>query len=134
MSRFCLDTSAYIQFRRGDPETVAVIDGASWIGFPTVTLGELYAGFHLSHRPERDIEHLAAFLAHPVVAVIAVDQEVARQFGQLVAELRAAGKPLPPNDIWIAASAAHTSSVVLTHDSHFARIARVGSVILKAGR
>ena len=48
VSRYCLDTSAYIHFLRGDPETVAAIDGASWVGFPVIALGELHAGFSLS--------------------------------------------------------------------------------------
>lgn len=131
MSRFCLDTSAYIQFRCADARTVAAVDGASWIGFPVVALGELYTGFSLApERSESDLAVLRDFLSHPVVEKIAVDDEVARQYGQLVAELRAAGTPLPSNDIWIAACAARTSSVVLTHDRHFARITRVGALIL----
>jgi len=130
VSRFCLDTSAYIQFRRGDPQTTAAIDGASWLGFPTIALGELYAGFLLTSSREEDSARLRDFLAHPVVESIPVDDEVARQFGRIVGDLRAAGTPLAVNDIWIAACAARTSSVVLTHDARFARIVRVGSVIL----
>ena len=131
MSRYCLDTSAYIRFRGGDPRTTAAIDGASWLGFPVIALGELYTGFRLTGPREEDSAHLRDFLAHPVVESIPVDDETARQYGQLVADLRAAGSPLPPNDIWIAACAARTSSVVLTHDARFARIVRVGSVILQ---
>jgi tRNA(fMet)-specific endonuclease VapC len=131
VSRYCLDTSAYIQFRRGDPQTATAIDGASWVGFPTIALGELYTGFFLTGPREKDSAHLSDFLAHPVVESVSVDDEVARQFGRLVTELRRAGTPLPANDIWIAACAARTSSVVLTHDAHFARIVRVGSVILE---
>ncbi len=130
MSRFCLDTSAFIQFRRGDPETTAAIDGASWLGFPTIAMGELYAGFLLTGPRDEDSAHLRDFLAHPVVESIPVDDEVARQFGRIVGDLRTAGTPLPATDIWIAASAARRSSVVLTHDARFARIVRVGSVIL----
>ncbi len=131
MSRYCLDTSAYIEFLRGDSRAVATIDRASWIGFPTVALGELYAGFALSARHREDAVRLRNFLAHPAVETIQVDDEVAHEYGQLVAELRANGTPLPANDIWIAACAARTSSVVLTRDSHFTRIARVGCVVLR---
>lgn len=130
MSRYCLDTSAYIRFLRGDSETVAAIDGASWIGFPVIALGELHAGFRLSGEHAGDQTRLRDFLAHPVVEPIHLDPEVARQFGRIVAELRTAGTPLPSNDIWIAACAARTSSVVLTHNSRFTRIARVGCVVL----
>ena len=130
MSRYCLDTSAYIQFLRGDPQTIAAIDGASWVGFSVIALGELHAGFCLSGERVEDQARLRDFLAHPVVEPIPVDPEVARQYGQIVAELRKAGTPLPPNDIWLAACAARTSSVVLTHDSRFTRIVRVGCVVL----
>jgi len=131
VSRYCLDTSAYIEFLRGDSRAVATIDRASWVGFSTIALGELYAGFALSLRHEEDATRLRDFLAHPVVETIQVDDEVAHEYGQLVAELRAAGTPLPANDIWIAACAARTSSLVLTCDSHFTRIARVGCVVLR---
>ena len=130
MSRYCLDTSAYIHFLRGDPETVAAIDGASWVGFPVIALGELHAGFSLSGQHAGDQARLRDFLAHPVVEPIHVDPEVARQYGQIVAELRTAGTPLSPNHIWIAACAARTSGVVLTRDSRFTRIVRVGCVVL----
>ena len=130
VSRYCLDTSAYIHFLRGDPETVAVIDGASWVGFPVIALGELHTGFSLTGQHAGDQARLRDFLAHPVVEPIHVDPEVARQYGQIVAELRTAGKPLPQNHIWIAACAARTSSVVLTHHAYFTRIVRVGCVVL----
>ena len=130
MSRYCLDTSAYIHFLRGDPQTIAAIDGASWVGFPVIALGELHTGFCLSGEHVEDRARLRNFLAHPVVEPIPVDPEVARQYGQIVAELRKAGTSLPPNDIWIAACAARTSSVVLTHHAYFTRIVRVGCVVL----
>lgn len=133
MSRYCLDTWAYIEFVHGDPRAVAAIDSASWVGFPTISLGELYTGLSLSRGREREAARLIDFLAHPVVETIPVDNEVAHEYGHLVAELRRAGTPLPANDIWIAACAARTSSVVLTRDSHFARIARVGCVVLRPG-
>lgn len=131
MNRYCIDTSAYIEFLRGDPDAVGTIDSASWIGFPTIALGELYTGFSLSPSDEREASRLIDFLAHPVVETIPVDDQVAHEYGHLVADLRRAGTPLPANDIWIAACAARTSSVVLTYDSHFARIARVGCVVLR---
>ncbi len=131
MSRYCLDTSAYIQFLRGDADAVAAIDGAGWIGFPTISLGELYTGFSLSAGHEQDAARLRDFLAHPVVETIPVDDEVAHEYGQLVAGLRRIGTALPANDIWIAACAARTSSVVLTCDSHFERISRVGCIVLR---
>ena len=128
--RYCLDTSAYVRFLRDDAATVAAIDRAAWVGFPVIALGELYTGYALTGNRPSELEGMRGFLAHPVVEIIPVDDGVARAYGQIVAELRRAGTPLPTNDVWIAACAVRTSSVVLTHDRHFTRIARIGCELL----
>ena len=106
------------------------MDSARWIGFPVVALGELYTGYALTGNRPSKLEGMRAFLAHPVVEVIPVDDGVARAYGRIVAELRKAGTPLPTNDVWIAARAVRTSSVVLTHDRRFTRIDRIGCELL----
>ncbi len=130
MSRYCLDTSAYSHFQRGDERVTELVDRAEWVGVPTVTLGELRAGFLLGAHRERNEALLREFLAHPVVEVLAVDDEVSRHYAEIVAELQRAGTPLPTNDLWIAATAARRGALVLTHDEHFEEIARVGSLVL----
>ncbi len=134
MSRYCLDTSAYSHFQRGDRQVVELVDQAEWIGVPAVTLGELRAGFRLGARPERNETLLQEFLAHPVVEVLPIDEEVSRHYAAMVTDLRRAGTPLPTNDIWIAATAARGGALVLTHDGHFEKIARVGALVLPADR
>jgi tRNA(fMet)-specific endonuclease VapC len=129
MSTYCLDTSAYSNFRRGHDELVSVIDRADWIGIPTVTMGELRTGFLLGARRERNELELDEFLANPVVEVLEVDAEASRHYAEIVADLRRAGTPLPTNDIWIAATAARHGASVLTCDEHFERIARVGTAL-----
>jgi predicted nucleic acid-binding protein len=130
MSRYCLDTSAYSHFLRGREEVVAILDRAEWVGVPTVTLGEIRTGFLLGGHRLRNESELQSFLANPVVEVLVVDEEVSRHYGEIVAHLRAAGTPLPTNDIWIAATAARSGALVLTYDRHFEAMARVGSVVL----
>lgn len=132
MSAYCLDTSAYSNFRRGHEELVALIDQADWIGVSTVTMGELRTGFLLGSRRERNESELDEFLANPVVEVLQVDAEASRHYAEIVADLRRAGTPLPTNDIWIAATAARHGAAVLTCDEHFEQIARVGTVLFDA--
>lgn len=129
MSAYCLDTSAYSNFRRGHEELTALIDRADWIGIPTVTMGELRTGFLLGGRRERNEAELDEFLVNPVVEVLEVDAEASRHYAEIVADLRRAGTPVPTNDIWIAATAARHGATVLTCDEHFERIARVGAVL-----
>ena len=131
MNRICLDTSAYSNFRRGETRAVQAIDRAEWVGVPSIVLGELRAGFLLGTRTERNIAELQTFLRHPAVEPIAVDDEVAHIYGEIVVDLRASGTPIPTNDIWIAACAIRTDAAVLTFDAHFRNIARVDSMVIE---
>ena len=130
MNRLCVDTSAYSNFRRGEPRVVRQMDRADWIGVPSVVIGELWAGFLLGTRSERNADEFGEFLNHPVVEVIAIDEDVARLYGEIFVDLRESGRPLPTNDIWIAATAVRTGAAVLTFDRHFREIGRVGSIVL----
>jgi tRNA(fMet)-specific endonuclease VapC len=132
LSSFCLDTSAYSNFRRGNEELATLLDQAELVGVPTIALGELRTGFLLGDRRERNERGLNVFLDNPVVQVLPVDSETSRQYAEIVAELRKAGTPIPTNDIWIAATAARNGTTVLTCDDHFERIGRVGSVVIEA--
>ena len=132
MSRYCLDTSAYSHFKRGHPRVVEVIDGADWIGVPAIVLGELWVGFLLGGRRERNEADLAEFLRHPVVEELPIDDEVGRIYAEIVVALRQSGTAVPSNDIWIAAAAARAGATVLTYDPHFSAIARAGSLVLRA--
>jgi tRNA(fMet)-specific endonuclease VapC len=131
VSRYCLDTSAYSNFNWGEPQVVKIIDSAEWVGVPTITLGELRAGFLLGKLRERNESGLRDFIASPIVDVLPVDAEVSRHYAEIVVDLRQAGTPIPTNDVWIAAVAARVGAVVLTYDAHFEKIVRVGSMVLK---
>jgi len=127
--RCCLDTSAYSQFKRGDAQVVELVDRADWVGMPAVVLGELWLGFLLGSRLGQNRTELAAFVAHPAVEMLVVDEEVARIYAEIVVDLRHAGTPLPTNDIWVAATAARAGASVVTYDSHFVQIKRVASTV-----
>ncbi len=132
MSRLCLDTSAYSHFRRGEVQLVAHIDRAEWIGVPSVVLGELWAGFLSGTRADENEAELVEFLAHPIVEVLPLDASVARIYGEIFTDLRAHGRQLPTNDLWVAAAAVRAGAIVLTFDAHFQDVTRAGALILTA--
>ena len=133
MSRYCLDTSAYSQFQRGEPQVVALLDRAAWVGVSAVVLGELWTGFLLGSRAEANRAGLRRFLAHPTVEELPIDHETARIYAEIVVAQRRAGAPLPSNDLWVAAAAARAGAPVLSYDVHFRQVARIGAVVLAAG-
>ena len=132
MTRLCVDTSAYSHFRRGEPTVTRHLDHASWVGVPSVVVGELWTGFLLGSRFENNVADLDEFLSHPMVELLSIDAEVAQIYGEIVVDLRNNGRPVPTNDIWIAATAARAGGAVLTFDDHFREINRTGTVILSA--
>jgi len=78
LTRLVLDTSAYSQFQRGHPEAVRRLDAASWIGVPTITIGELETGFRLGRQYETNRDVFALFLANSAVEVLPVDENSAQ--------------------------------------------------------
>jgi predicted nucleic acid-binding protein len=131
MTRVCVDTSAYSHWKRGHSKVAEILDQAEWVGISCIVLGELYAGFARGRREERNLAELEMFLASPVVEQLPADGEVARIFGSIVMDLRRRGHPLPTNDIWIAATCARAGAALITFDSHFRAISRIGAVVFE---
>jgi tRNA(fMet)-specific endonuclease VapC len=104
MTRICLDTSAYSHFKRGAPEALEIICSAREVGFPSIVLGELRAGFLSGMRHEENEQELVTFLQNPVVRILDVDEETTSHYAEIVMMLRRHGTPVPTNDIWIAPS------------------------------
>ncbi len=132
MSRFCIDTSGYSQFKRGHQEVAELLDAASYVAVPSIVIGELWIGFLGGGRVRENELELSQFLEHRVVEEVPVDRDVARIYAEIVRALKAKGTPLPTNDIWIAAAAVRVGATVLTFDDHFRAIERVGSLVLEA--
>lgn len=51
--------------------------------------------------------------------VIDISVSVSERYGDLKQQLRAVGKPIPDNDLWIAATAIEHHLVLVTRDKHF---------------
>jgi tRNA(fMet)-specific endonuclease VapC len=122
VSAVALDTNVYSGFMRGLPAAVSALRTASEIHLPLVVLGELHAGFAAGARPRKNREDLARFMASPRVFVLKPDERTARHYGDIFAALRAAGTPIPANDLWIAALARQHRISLLTFDAHFAAV------------
>ena len=128
--RICLDTSAYSNFRRSQPEIVDILSRAEWIGMPVVTLGELLLGFRRGTSWSINNDVLQEFLEHRRVEILPIDREVAEIYAEIYADRLQVGNPIPVNDIWIAATSAGFGSTLVTYDQHFRSISRIATIIL----
>lgn len=83
-----------------------------------VTVGELYYGAEKANWGRAKRDDVETALRNYIV--IPYDNEIARCYGRLVAQRQRAGRPIAPNDGWIAACAVRHAVPLVTHNAmHF---------------
>ena len=117
-----LDTNAYSDFMRGAAERVELVRTVQAIALPLIVLGELRAGFAAGDRESTNAANLQRFLGSPRVSVLAPDEQTTHYYAQLHRQLRDDGRPIPTNDLWVAALVVQHDLVLCTSDRHFRRI------------
>lgn len=122
MSAIVLDTNAYVRFLAGDVRVLDVLAKASRVHMSVFVLGELFAGFRLGQKEKENRQILERFLAKPTVHLLMATSETAEYFGLIMAALKKAGRPIPLNDVWVAAHALETGSILVTYDQHFSAV------------
>lgn len=120
--KILLDTNAYSALMRGHGEVADRVRRAEQVVLSTVVAGELLFGFRLGTRLKKNMVELEVFLENPYVSLVPVTLTTADRFGRIAATLRAKGRPIPTNDIWIAAHAMETGAELLSFDEHFGAI------------
>jgi tRNA(fMet)-specific endonuclease VapC len=115
-------TSANSALKRGHPEVARLVRRSQEVLLSTVVAGELLYGFRCGSRFQRNLGELEEFAGNAFVRVVPVTMTTADRFGRVAAALRATGKPIPTNDIWIAAQAMETGAELLSFDEHFSSI------------
>jgi predicted nucleic acid-binding protein len=130
-SRIVLDSSAYSVFRTGDRDVLEAMAAATAVLVPTIVLGELEAGFRLGSHGKMNRQALEDFLEEPFVEVVPVTRDVSRTYGRIVQDLRRRGKPIPTNDIWIAACTISRAATLLTLDTDFRHVTGLSHLVLR---
>lgn len=121
--RFLLDTDTCVFALRGRAsvrERLAAI-GPEQVALSVITLAELRYGASCSARPQANHHAIDDFVS--ALAVLGVDAETARAFGDIKAHLRQAGQLIEDMDLLIAATAhAYDLTLVTNNAAHFGRI------------
>lgn len=115
----CIDTNAYSNFLRGDESLRDVFKTAEFIFIPIFVIGELLTGFKRGSKKKENISTLEKFINQPQIEVLNANFETAEVYAQIKFELRIKGKPIPENDIWIAAVAIQHQLPFISMDQHF---------------
>ena len=112
-----LDTNALWAFADGVPLAVAAVEAANDVAIPVIVLGEFRYGVPHSKRRREYEAWLDRYL--PVFRVLDITAETASEYALIRSELRLLGKPIPANDVWVAALCREHDLPVLSRDGHF---------------
>ena len=121
-----LDTNIVIAFFASDPPVLAHLQQSSFF-IPAIVLGELYAGARKSIRVADNLARIDALI--PPYVVLSCDTMTAQFYSIIKQDLRVKGRPIPENDIWIAAIARQYNLKLISRDAHFSQ---VDSLLLEA--
>jgi len=122
MRRIAIDTNIYTSFKCNDQGVVDTLRDCDLIGVDITVVAELFSGFSLGRKERRNRQELEAFLNSPRVEILPHDLETADYYALIVKRLRAKGRPIPTNDIWIAANAMKHGLALYSFDLHFEEI------------
>ena len=112
-----LDTSAVSSLLTGDPGIDEVLAGKDRHALPVITIGEYRFGWRGSARRKQ-----LGFLLESLIResrVLVVEERTTREYASIRFALRAAGTPVPDNDVWIAALARQHDEPIVSRDRHF---------------
>ena len=112
-----LDTNALSAIADNDPAVSTILARADQVAIPVIVLGEYRYGIGQSRHRMRYANWLDALILDCLV--LNINEETTHHYAAINLELRQMGKPIPTNDLWIAALCRHYSLPILSHDRHF---------------
>ena len=118
--KFLLDTNILIALFDGETSIQEHLKQAEEVFVPTIVLGELYFGARHSTQVRENLARIDELALS--TSVLVCDIDTAKEYGATKDELREKGRPIPENDIWIAAIAKQHELILITRDAHFNEI------------
>jgi len=115
-----LDTNIVSAWLSGETVIADNIDNSEAVYIPITVVGELHYGAQYSTQVQKNTDNINAVLSR--YDVLYIDEETAYRYGLIKAALRKKGKPIPENDIWIAAIIMQHDFTLISRDGHFNEI------------
>ena len=112
-----LDTNALSAYLDRTPKAIEIVSEARELAIPVIVAGEFAFGIAQSRHREAYEKSLQRMLDRCTILDIEID--TAQHYAAIRMELKAAGKPIPANDVWIAALSRQHAMPVMSCDSHF---------------
>jgi tRNA(fMet)-specific endonuclease VapC len=121
---YLLDTNTCIRYLNGTSETIRKHIETTHpreIAVCAVVKAELFYGAHNSQHPDMNLDKQRTFLNRFVS--LSFDDQAAEAYGRIRVQLKRAGTPIGPNDLFIAAIAVSQACILVSHNTkEFRRI------------
>ena len=124
MRSLLVDTNVLISFvERGLTETAELLSKYDELVVSPVILGEYRAGISPTKRGHESQTALESFLESDSVRVVELTDKTSIYYAKIFQDLKAKGRPIPVNDMWIAATALERGLELCSFDGHFSDVA-----------
>ena len=130
--RVLLDSNAYSQLMRGSQQVSEIVRTAEEVLLSAIVVGELLYGFRRGTRFERNVAELRSFLENPYTSFVSVGDITSDRYSRIATSLRAKGRPIPTNAVWIAAHAMETGADLVSAARHFESVDEIAWVRIPA--
>jgi tRNA(fMet)-specific endonuclease VapC len=115
-----LDTNIVVAIFEDDPAVRQGLAKRPRVRIPMTVLGELYYGAFKSAKQDENFQRINDLLSQ--TPLLQYDAGTAYEYGSIRNELRLKGRPIPENDIWVAAVARQHDLTLVSRDTHFAHV------------
>lgn len=127
------DTNAVTAFFQGKSNAFEIFETTERLYITFVVIAELYAGFRAGTRERENMQRLDDLLKATQAVILYPDFKTIEGYSAIYAVLRKKGKPIPTNDLWIAALAIQYNLPLFTLDKHFALVDQLELIALSNG-
>jgi tRNA(fMet)-specific endonuclease VapC len=115
-----LDTNIAVHLLNDAAATIAFLTAFSELYLPVPVIGELQYGATNSAHPKENLEKVRNLVSR--CKPLAIEVATAEFYSTLRFDLKRRGRPIPENDIWIAAICVQHNLSIATEDQHFSRL------------
>jgi tRNA(fMet)-specific endonuclease VapC len=115
--KVALDTNAAIAVLNGETSVIKKLKNVVQVLLPLPVVGELIYGALNSQNAEANLSRIEQLIQRSTVLVMG--SETASLYARARISLKKKGRPIPENDIWIAASCVEHHVKLITNDNHF---------------
>jgi predicted nucleic acid-binding protein len=129
MNRVVLDTNVVRGLFKGQRKIVSTLDNFDEIILPFAVVAELYSGYKVGDRYEKNKKIIDKFVNDNSVLVVFPDSKTLEIYSDFYLYLRKQGTPIPINDIWIAAITYQMSEKLYTLDKDFDNLPQIMKLI-----